>query len=166
MPTKKKTTKKPARKATLNKKRVVKSTSKKRATTKAPNRKVAGKTKTTRSGTSRAKKVVRKKTTKTTSVKKRTVKKAVRLKKLVVANNEHCFWVNNGPILQTLEDLRSALKTIGSNEYYYHVHEDRNDFSVWVHHVLKDKKCAETLGKAKSQTEALKAVMRALREYR
>jgi hypothetical protein len=98
------------------------------------------------------------------AAKKPSAKKIKR--ELVFAPGEVCFWVYNGPALQSLLDLRVALKTMISKEQYeHHVNKEKNDFSQWVLHILKDEACAKDLLKAKTAKAALKVVEEHLKEY-
>lgn len=94
------------------------------------------------------------------------VKPAVSKKGLVFAPGEVCFWVHNGPALQSLLDLRTAFEgMINENQYVYHVNEEKNDFSQWVLNVLNDESCSKDLLKAKEMKAALKVVEKHLKEY-
>ena len=86
-------------------------------------------------------------------------------KEIIIAPAEVCFWVNNGPALQSLLDLREAFKTLSADQYSYHANKDKNDFSTWTAHILKDEKCAKDLLKAKNMKVALKVVEQHLEEY-
>lgn len=92
-------------------------------------------------------------------------KKGIKKKPLLVVSGETCFWVNNGPALQSLQDLRRALQTMSEEQFLYHTGMGRNDFSVWVIDVLGDKKCANDLLKVKNAKEALAVVEKHLRNY-
>jgi hypothetical protein len=86
-------------------------------------------------------------------------------KELIFAPAEVCFWVNNGHALQSLLDLREAFKTLTAEQYSYHSNKEKNDFSAWTLHILKDEKCAKDLLKAKTTKAALKVVEEHLKEY-
>lgn len=118
------------------------------------------------------------KTTKTkikkVEAKKKGIKKVVPVKKigaagkkkpLVMVSGESCFWVNNGPALQNMQDLRDALRTMSEDQFLYHTGMGRNDFSAWTLNVLGDKKCAADLLKAKNIKTALSAVEKHLKNY-
>lgn len=86
-------------------------------------------------------------------------------KPLVMVSGEACFWVNNGPALCSMKDLRDILRTLSDEQFLYHTAMGRNDFSAWVKDVLGDKKCATELTKAKNMKEALSAVEKHLKTY-
>ena len=72
---------------------------------------------------------------------------------------DKCFWVNCGPILKNLRELREALAdSISDEQFAYHVARDRNDFAVWVEEVLGDATCAKALRRARTRQASLRAV--------
>ncbi len=130
-------------------------------------------------------KVVKKTTKKAKTVTKKTVKKVAnkkiakqknigvkkiaskkREKKvLVIALGDRCFWVNYGPALGNLLELRDTLREINEEQFKHHVNEIRNDFADWVKDVLKDKKTALQIKKTKTINSMLKVVEKALKDY-
>jgi hypothetical protein len=80
-------------------------------------------------------------------------------------SGELCFWVNNGPILSSLMDLRRALKEMSEEQFRHHVAKDKNDFAVWVGGVLCDERCSKQLHKVKNKEEALVVVEEAIKAY-
>jgi hypothetical protein len=107
------------------------------------------------------KKEVKKAPPKTVSVKKTASKK----KPLLIVTGESCFWVNNGPSLCSMKDLRDALLAMSEEQYIHHAGMGRNDFSSWVKDVLGDKQCSADLLKAKNIKDALSIVEKHLKEY-
>ena len=86
---------------------------------------------------------------------------------LVDAPPDKAFWVNFGPVIKNLRELRDALADGMSDEQFaHHVTGDRNDFASWVDHVLGDAKCAKALRKARSRAEALRVVAASVRMVR
>jgi hypothetical protein len=84
---------------------------------------------------------------------------------LVRAEGEHAFWVNYGPVLHDLRQLRDALGTMSDEQFSFHVSEEKNDFDGWVEGVLKDAECARGLRKALTRLEALAVVEKSLEAY-
>jgi hypothetical protein len=77
---------------------------------------------------------------------------------LIQAPPDKAFWVNGGPVLTDLQQLRQALaREISDEQFVHHVTGDKNDFAQWVEEVLGDTQCAEALRQARSRTEALRA---------
>lgn len=68
------------------------------------------------------------------------------------------FWAKDGRILSDLKDLKNALEEMAEETYAYHVNKSRNDFAKWTEEVLKNKKVATELKKAKNKLDALKKV--------
>jgi len=89
-----------------------------------------------------------------------------RKKPLVVAPPSECFWVNYGPVLKDLRELKDALESgITDAQFAYHVRECKNDFADWIESVLKDKTCARAFRRAKTRKEALEVLERQLERY-
>jgi len=79
-------------------------------------------------------------------------------KKTVRAEGPARFWAKDGRILSDLKDLKNALEEMAEETYAYHVNKSRNDFAKWTEEVLKNKKVATELKKAKNKLGALKKV--------
>lgn len=84
---------------------------------------------------------------------------------IVNAKNELCFWVNNGPVLKNIKDLKNALKKMNEETFKYHVNKEKNDFAVWVKNALGDKVLANKLAKIKTLKTVLKIVEDRLEKY-
>ncbi len=108
-------------------------------------------------------KKVAKKTAKTT--KKVVTKRAKPSRNLVFANEQTCFWVTNGQILNSLVALRDALDEMEKEVYAYHAGNAHNDFANWVAVVLNDNDCAKDLEKAKTSRSAKTTIIRHLKTY-
>jgi len=73
------------------------------------------------------------------------------------------FWVNQGPTLGSLIDLRNAIGDgITDDQYAHHVSRDHNDFAQWVEDVFGDMQCGKALRRARTRTTAAKAIDAAL----
>ena len=121
-----------------------------------------------------AKKTVPKKAAKKTVKKmapKKTVKKVSNAKSkknavckecsITVAPQEKCFWVYNGPVVDTLAHLLEAVEYMSQEQYAYHVRGKENDFAAWVRDVLECDSCADALLKTRSKSgmvQVLKSV--------
>ncbi len=141
--TKKATRKIPAKKKASVKKGVIKSAVKK-VSKKAPARK---------------KSVISKKT-KTSTKKKRSNKKT-----LIIATSDQCFWINEGPAVRDLVELRDILSEINKEQFIHHVNSMKNDFASWVEEVLCDEKCANNIRRSKTVSAMVKNIEKALLEY-
>ncbi len=83
---------------------------------------------------------------------------------LVTAPPEKRFWLQDGPVLTDLRDLRDTLDgKMSDAQFAHHVGAERNDFADWVEYVLEEKTCAQALRRARSAKAALTAVKTALR---
>lgn len=74
------------------------------------------------------------------------------------ASEDKAFWVNNGPIISTLDGLRDALRAMSDEQFEYHTKRAGNDFARWVDEVLCHGACAEKLARVKTRTGAVKAI--------
>jgi len=68
------------------------------------------------------------------------------------------FWCQDGKVIKKLKGLEEALNNMSDETFHHHSGEERNDFSSWVRDVLGDDKLARDLSKAKSRSQASKAV--------
>lgn len=125
--------------------------------------------KTTKKVTKKVAKKATKKTTKK-ATKKTTKKNASKQtntsgRVLVCANGEHCFWLHDGQILDDLNALAAALRSMSEEVFSHHVSAQRNDFAEWVEHVLCDADCAHDLRSRRSPRGAYTVVTKHLRLY-
>ncbi len=117
------------------------------------------------------KKTVKKKTVKKTdqeATKKITQRPATKRKTrpvLVCVYGKDCFWVNQGPILQDLIQLRDTLKNMSDVTFKHHVSKNHNDFADWVQFVLLDKSCANALRKSTRPKTAQSVLIKRLKYY-
>ncbi|MCK5084819.1 MAG: hypothetical protein KAQ64_04155 [Candidatus Pacebacteria bacterium] len=87
--------------------------------------------------------------------------------KLVIinANDESCFWINNGPVLKNLNDLKKSLLTMSKETFSCHVNKEKNDFADWIKEVLGDNTLANKLAKTKTLKSTVKAIEDRLKKY-
>lgn len=107
--------------------------------------------------------------TKKASVKK-PVKKATAKKKVsraavknTCACSETCrpgesFWVNYGPVVDSIASLREAIKTMSEEQYRYHTTRGTNDFASWIRNCFRNEAVANRVEKAGTQAKAVKAL--------
>lgn len=91
---------------------------------------------------------------------KKTIRKSSASKNLTVTKAEgpSRFWAKDGRIISDLKDLRQAFEEMAEETYTYHANKAKNDFAKWTEEVLKNKKVATELKKAKNRLDALKKV--------
>jgi len=97
------------------------------------------------------------KSAKGASKKKTSRKRSIR-KVAVVSLPEEAFWINGGPIVQSLSELKEVLMHISDLQFDYHVSKDKNDFAVWIASSLGNKLCAKKVKKAKTRTECIRVM--------
>lgn len=66
------------------------------------------------------------------------------------------FWVNNGPVLKSVDELLKALKEMSDEQYAYHTKRDGNDFANWIQDCFGDVQCAKSLKNAKTRVGAVR----------
>ncbi len=128
--TKRTSTKKNVKKAT---KKIVKKSTRKKISKKNVKNKIA-------------KKTIRKITTKKRSCHKKKCKP------------ENAFWINNGPVVDSVEGLLDALKTMSNEQYEYHTRRNGNDFAKWLDECICNKEFAGKLRRVRSRAGAIKAL--------
>jgi hypothetical protein len=82
-------------------------------------------------------------------------KKAPAKKKKSALAPELCFWVYEGPVVDSLPNLLLALEAMTEEQFAYHTTRSGNDFARWVREVLLCEACADELEKVESRTEAI-----------
>lgn len=71
---------------------------------------------------------------------------------------EEAFWINNGPVLDTLCGLMESFSAMTDEQFAYHTKRDGNDFARWVRESIGDPLCAARLERAKTRAAAAKAL--------
>lgn len=69
------------------------------------------------------------------------------------------FFVHNGPILKTLEELAAAIPSMPDEIFEYHTRPRGNDFARWVKEVFGKSRLSEKLEKAATKEEAVKILL-------
>ena len=73
---------------------------------------------------------------------------------------EYFFLMIDGSAVKNLLELADAFNNMSDDVFYYHVTNDRNDFSSWVRDVFNEKQLSEQLGMIHSRMESQVAVLR------
>lgn len=122
---------------------------------KAPQKVTASRpsTRTTRAATSK------------TTRKKTAPKATAKVRALVCAPDEKCFWTTDGRVLKDLEQLHLAFGSMNDEVFLHHVTKEKNDFADWVEIVLEDAACAADLRRSRKTTTAKTTVARHLKQY-
>ena len=71
---------------------------------------------------------------------------------------EQSFWVNNGPVIDSLKGLSEAVKGMSDEQYAYHTERDGNDFARWIRDCLGNTSLASRVAKAKTRSSAARAL--------
>jgi hypothetical protein len=71
---------------------------------------------------------------------------------------EQHFWARNGAIIKSIHDLKNALENMDDQTFYYHVNDNKNDFSEWVRGVFKNTNLAEKISLCKTKEEMVKVL--------
>ncbi len=83
-----------------------------------------------------------------TTKKKRTKRINLLKKKLP---DEKGFVLNDGNVINSVKDLALYMDNMGDDLFYYHVNDDKNDFSNWLRDVVEEMELAESLMSAKEK---------------
>ena len=80
------------------------------------------------------------------------------LRALSDVNSKHNFWVSDGSVLKSINDLLSALKKMKKNIFQFHVNKEKNDFANWINDIIKDDKLAKEISKIKDRKGIIKKI--------
>lgn len=69
---------------------------------------------------------------------------------------EQSFWVNNGPVVDSVSGLREAIKAMNDDQYRYHTERSGNDFASWIRWCVGDAKLADRIVAAKSRADVVR----------
>lgn len=75
-----------------------------------------------------------------------------------VASAERCFWVHNGPVVNSIAGLREALTHMSDEQFAYHTTRDGNDFARWIRDVLENQECADAVARARTRAGTKRAL--------
>lgn len=78
--------------------------------------------------------------------------------------SDKCFWVNNGPVLRNLRELRDLIDELPRETFRHHVNSDRNDFANWIRFVIGDEALAEKLDLIRTQRQTFRTIDRRVKE--
>jgi len=76
--------------------------------------------------------------------------------------SEFYFKLIDGSELKNLLELADALDKMSDDVFYYHINEQKNDFSNWIRDVFKEKELADNIVKRNSRIETEKVILRFL----
>ena len=68
------------------------------------------------------------------------------------------FYVHDGKIIKSFEELKYVLEVMSVLAFEYHVNEKKNDFSEWVRYVFDSDELAESIKDCRSKEEMLQAL--------
>lgn len=71
---------------------------------------------------------------------------------------DKAFWVNNGPILKSLDEFAAAVRKLKPEQFMHHVNRQKNDFAKWISEVVGDGILAQRIRVLKTGDEMAKAV--------
>jgi hypothetical protein len=75
-----------------------------------------------------------------------------------VAPQAKCFWVYNGPVVDSVPHLVEALEHMSNEQYAYHARGEQNDFAVWLSDVFGCDVCAQSVARARSKKGVIQAL--------
>ena len=68
------------------------------------------------------------------------------------------FVCSNGDSYSSLKDLVEGLKRMKDEVFFYHVTEDKNDFSTWIYDVVGDVRLANNLRSVNDKKRMIKKI--------
>lgn len=87
------------------------------------------------------------------------MKKKLDAKKILSAvQPDKAFWVNNGPVLKSLDEFAASLKNLKPEQFLLHVNRQKNDFAKWISEVVGDAILAQRIRVLKTKEAMAKAV--------
>ena len=87
------------------------------------------------------------------------MKKKPDAKKILSAvQPDKAFWVNNGPVLKSLDEFATSLKNLKPEQFLHHVNRQKNDFAKWISEVVGDGILAQRIRVLKTGEEMAKEV--------
>lgn len=72
--------------------------------------------------------------------------------------DEYVFYCCDGRVFRNMRELCDGLTAMSGESFTFHAGEDKNDFSQWVHDIIRDEKLARDLRKSSGQTQAARGV--------
>jgi hypothetical protein len=75
-----------------------------------------------------------------------------------VCRPEESFWINYGPVVNSISALRDAIKAMSEEQYRYHTTRGTNDFASWIRHCFTNEAVAGRVEKATTKAGAVKAL--------
>lgn len=81
-------------------------------------------------------------------------------RRLASITDDKRFWVSDGKVLASLDELESALGDMSDDTYSYHCNEFKCDFTNWVRDVIGDVTLAKDLGETFNRDKAAKIVQK------
>ena len=81
---------------------------------------------------------------------------------IVDAQEPQCFWVNYGPVVKNLAELKKAVEEMSDEQYDYHTKRNGNNFTQWIADVFGEVELAKKLDRAKTRVAFVKALDKSL----
>jgi hypothetical protein len=75
-----------------------------------------------------------------------------------VCRPEESFWINYGPVVDSVSALRDAIKAMSEEQYHYHTTRGTNDFASWIRHCFNNEAVAGRVEKATTKAGTVKAL--------
>lgn len=86
------------------------------------------------------------------------MKKKPDAKKILSAvQPDRAFWVNNGPIIKSLEEFAASVGKLKPEQFMHHVNRQKNDFARWISEVVGDSILAQRIRVLKTGEAMAKA---------
>ena len=94
---------------------------------------------------------------------KKAMGKTKKQSRVIEAPEESYFWVFNGPILRSINDLQDALTDMTKDQFEFHIKRNGNDFARWIKDVFNEEELSKQVAKLKSKRGIQNAVKKFLK---
>jgi hypothetical protein len=84
------------------------------------------------------------------------VTREVAKKLLSSVPENYAFRCCDGRLIRNVRELGKTLAHMADESFYYHVNQNKNDFSKWVNDMIGDEKLARHLNRAGDKHQALR----------
>ncbi len=72
--------------------------------------------------------------------------------------DENVFYVCNGSVLSSINELLSELENMDEDAFRHHVNESKNDFSNWIHDIFREADLADKIRNVTDKNEAVEII--------
>ncbi len=79
---------------------------------------------------------------------------------------ENAFFLNDGRILYSVEQLLNSLNDMSDETFKHHVNKEKNDFRNWIVDIIGDKRLGKDIAKSKSKNAIKRKISIRIRQLK